>query len=65
MKLNSSLAEADARAAQMLGSLVTQMAAREGSMEQLKAQDQMAWVQRLNNIRNAAEEIVNAEVIFV
>ena len=32
--------------------------------EQLKAQDQMAWVQRMNNVRNRAEEIVNAEVIF-
>ena len=32
--------------------------------EHRKAQDQMAWVQCMNNIRNAAEEIVNAEVIF-
>ena len=64
-KLNSYLVEIDARAVQMLDSLVTQMAAKEGITERLKATDQMTWVQRMNNIRNAAEEIVNAEVIFV
>ena len=64
-KLNSYLAELDARAVQMYDSLVTQMAAKEGVTELLKAQDQMTWVQRMNNIRNAAEEIVNTEVIFV
>ena len=64
-KLNSYLAELDARAVQMYDSLVTQMAAREGVTELLKAQDQLAWVQRMNNIRNAAEETVNAEVIFI
>ena len=64
-KLNSYLTEVDTHAVQMLDSLVTQMAAKEGITESLKAADQMAWVQRMNNIRNAAEEIVNAEVIFV
>lgn len=64
-KLNSYLAEVDTHAVQMLDSLVTQMAAKEGITESLKAADQMAWVQRMNNIRHAAEEIVNAEVIFV
>ena len=64
-KLNSYLAEVDTCAMQMLDSLVTQMAAREGVTEQMKAIDQMVWVQRMNNIRNAAEEIVNTEVIFV
>ncbi|MBO5130592.1 MAG: TnpV protein [Oscillospiraceae bacterium] len=64
-KLNSYLVEIDARAVQMLDLLVTQMAAKEGITERLKATDQMTWVQRMNNIRNAAEEIVNAEVIFV
>ena len=38
---------------------------RESITEQLKAQDQMAWVGATNNIRNAAEEIVNAEVISI
>ena len=64
-KLNSYLAEVDDHAAQMLDSLTKQMAAREGITEQLKALDQMSWVQRMNNLRNAAEEIVNAEVISV
>ena len=44
--------------------LITQMAEREGVTEQLKAQDQMLWVQRMNNIRNRAVEIVNNDLIF-
>ena len=63
-KLNSHLVEIDNQATEMFDRLVKQMAEKEGITEQLKAQDQMAWVQRMNNIRNAAEEIVNAEVIF-
>lgn len=63
-KLHSYLAEVDNRAAEMLDRLVKQMAAQQGITEQLKAQDQMAWVQRMNNIRNAAEEIILQEVIY-
>ena len=63
-KLNSHLAEIDNRAAEMFDRLVKQLAEKEGITEQLKAQDQIAWVGAMNNIRNAAEEIVNAEVIF-
>ena len=63
-KLNSHLAEIDNRATEMLDRLVKQLAEKEGITEQLKAQDQMARVGAMNNIRNAAEEIVNAEVIF-
>ena len=63
-KLSSYLAEVDNRAKEMFDLLVKQMAEKQGITEQLKAQDQMLWVQRMNNIRNAAEEIVNAEVIF-
>lgn len=63
-KLSSYLAEVDNRAKEMLDLLVNQLAEKQGVTEQLKAQNQMAWVQRMNNIRNAAEEIVNAEVIF-
>jgi hypothetical protein len=44
--------------------LTQQMAEREGVTEQLKAQDQMLWVQRMNNIRNRAMEIVNHELIY-
>ena len=63
-KLNSHLAEIDNQATEMFDRLVKQLAEREGITEQLKAQDQMAWVGAMNNIRNTAEEIVNAEVIF-
>ena len=44
--------------------LVGQMADREGVNEQLKAQDQMRWVRLMNNIRNAAEELVLNEIIY-
>ena len=44
--------------------LVEQMAKQEGVTEQFKAQDQMLWVQRMNNIRARAEEIVREEIIF-
>ena len=63
-KLNSHLAEIDNQATEMFDQLVKQLSEKEGITEQLKAQDQMAWVGAMNNIRNAAEEIVNAEVIF-
>lgn len=63
-KLHSYLAEVDNRATEMLDHLVKQMVAQQGVTEQLKAQDQMAWVQRMNNIRNAAEEIILQEVIY-
>ena len=43
---------------------IKQMAAREGVTEQLKVQDQMLWVQRMNNIRNRAMEVVNNDLIY-
>lgn len=43
--------------------LIKQLAEKEGITEQLKAQDQMAWVGAMNGIRNRAEEIVNGLVI--
>lgn len=63
-KLNSYLAEVDTQATETLDRLVKQMAERDGITEQLKAQNQMAWVQCMNNIRNAAEEIVLRELIY-
>ncbi len=48
----------------MFSRLVDQMAEREGVTEQFKAVDQMAWVRAMNNIRNRATEIVNAEWIY-
>ncbi len=44
--------------------LTKQMAERDGVTEQLKVQDQMLWVQRMNNIRDRAIEIVNHELIY-
>lgn len=63
-KLNNHLVEIDNRAAEMFERLMKQLAEKEGITEHLKEQDQMAWVGAMNNIRNATEEIVNAEVIF-
>ena len=63
-KLHSNLAEIDDHASKMLDQLMEQMAKQQGITEQLKAQDQMAWVQHMNNIRNAAEEIILHELIY-
>ena len=64
-KLNGYLAEIDKQAEDMLFRLVKQMAECESMTEKLKADNQMEWVARMNNIRSRATEIVNAEVIFV
>ena len=48
----------------MFSRLVEQMAAREGVTEQLEAQDQMLWVQRMNNIRDRVMEVVNKDLIY-
>ena len=63
-KLNNYLADIDRQAEEMFEQLVSQMAAAEGITEQLKATDQMAWVGRMNSIRNRAIEIVNSEIIL-
>ena len=64
-KLNSYLADIDRQAEDMFEQPVKQMAEREVVTEQLKAADPMEWVRRMNNIRNAATEITNNELIFV
>lgn len=64
-KLNSYLADIDEQATTMMFRLIEQMADKEGITEQLKAADQMAWVGAMNNIRNRATEIVNAELIYL
>ena len=63
-KLRSYLANVDEQAETMFFRLVEQMAQRNGVTESLKASDQMAWVQKINNIRNSAQEIVYAELIY-
>ena len=63
-KLNSYLVQIDNQATEMFDLLMKQLAEKEGITEQLKAQDQMAWVGAMNSIRNQAEEIINAEIIY-
>ena len=63
-KLNSYLADIDKQAEDMFLRLVEQIANREGVTEQLKAENQLEWVGRMNNIRSRAMEIVNAELIY-
>ena len=64
-KLTAYLADIDEQAEKLFFRLVKQLAEKEGVTEQLKANDQMLWVKRMNNIRNRATEIVNAELIYV
>ena len=61
--LDRHLADAEERAKSMLEKLISQMAQQEGIMEGLKGSDQLEWVQRMNSIRNRAEEIVREEII--
>ena len=64
-KLTAYLADIDEQAEDMFFRLVKQLAEKEGITDQLKADNQMLWVKRMNNIRNRAEEIVNNELILV
>lgn len=64
-KLYSYLADINEQATEQMLLLTKQMAEREGVTEQLKAQDQMLWVQRMNNIRGRATEIVNNDLIYI
>ena len=61
--LNAHLEEIDRTAEEMLDRLLAQMAEREGVTEQVKAEDQMKWVRRMNSIRHRAEEIVRKDLI--
>ena len=63
-KLISHLNEIDDEANEMLELLVKQMKERQSITEELKASDQLEWVRRMNNIRNAADEIVLDELIY-
>ena len=63
-KLYDYLREIDAQASGQLDVVITQMARAEGVTEQLKDENQMEWVRRMNNIRNRAEEIVSDEFIY-
>ena len=62
--LKSFLAEVDEQANAMLSQLVSQMAKAEGVTEELKAKDQMKWIDLMENIHNRAMEIVCADIIY-
>ncbi|MBR6407873.1 MAG: TnpV protein [Clostridia bacterium] len=63
-KLNRYLHDIGEQAEEMLETLINQMKKAEGITEQLKAQDQMAWVQSVNSIHNRAQEIVFHDLIY-
>ena len=63
-KLTPHLLEINEQALDMMESLTKQMAKSEGVTEQLKAEDQMEWVRRMNSIHSRALEIVNTELIY-
>ncbi len=64
-KLNNYLADIDRQAEEMFERLIKQMTESEGVTEQLKVADQMAWVGKMDNIRNRAAEVVNNELILI
>ena len=64
-KLNTHLEEIDQSANEMFDMLVVQLKMRDGITEELKANDQLEWVRRMNSVRNRAAEVVNKELIYV
>ena len=64
-KLHSHLADVEEQAQDLFSRLVKEYTKKEGITEQLKATDQMKWVQKMNNIRERVIEIVYSDVVFV
>ena len=64
-ELNCYLTDIDEQAEDMFFRLVKQMAEREGVTEQLKAENQMEWVRRMNSIRSGVAEIVYTDLIYI
>ena len=62
--LEEHVADIDRQAEEMLDRLITQMAQREGVTEHLKASEPLEWARQMNNIRNRAVEVVNADLIY-
>ena len=58
------LADLNEQAQNRLDCIIAQMKEAEGITEELKSQDQMAWVRAINSIRNRAEEIIRSEMIY-
>lgn len=64
-KLNGYLADLDEQAEEMFDNLIMQYKKAEGITEKLKADNQMEWVGRMNNIQQRVTEIINEEIIYV
>ena len=64
-RLNEYLASVDEQAEDMFSRLVKEYADRQGVTEQLKAENQLLWVQKMNNIRACVREIVNSEMDYI
>ena len=64
-KLHFHLADVEEEAQELFFRLVKEYAEQEGVTEQLKAENPMKWVRRMNNIRERVNEVVNAEIIFI
>ena len=64
-RLNAYLADMDEQAHEMMTSLMVELAKAQGIDERLKANDQMRWIQAMNNVRSSAEETVMRELILV
>lgn len=64
-KLHSHIADTEEQAQQLFLWLVNELAEKENVTEELKATNMMLWVQKMNNIRNRAMEVVNVEVVFL
>ena len=62
--LNDYLADLNEQAEDMFSRLVKQLAEKEGVTESLKAENQMLWVQKMNNVRNTAMEVVSNDLIY-
>ena len=63
-RLNTYLADIDKQAQERMERLTEQMKRAQGITEQLKAENALEWVQRMNNIRACAKEIIEKEIIF-
>ena len=63
-KLEAHLADVEEQTKEMLERLTKQMAEDQGVTEALKATDMMAWVRKMNNIRDAAKEVINSDIIY-
>ena len=64
-KLNNHLVEMDSCANQMYENLLKALSEKEDITEELKTENQMDWVRRMNNLKNRAEEVIYSELIYV